>query len=48
MQAADVSVWDNIVAFIDETLMRMNFGEKLSPSHISSVEKQYDMLQVVL
>ena len=50
MQAVDVedSVWDNIVASIDETLMRMNFGGKLSPTHISSVEKQDDMLQVVL
>jgi len=50
MQAVDVkdSVWDNIVASIDDTLMRMNFREKLSPTHISSVEKQDDILLVVL
>ncbi|KAJ8421980.1 hypothetical protein Cgig2_028265 [Carnegiea gigantea] len=50
MQAVNVedSVWDNLVTSIDEILMRMNFGGKLSPTHISFVEKQDNMVQVVL
>jgi len=44
----DDSVLKNIIASIDKTLMRLNYMDKLSSSYISSVQKQDDMLQVVL